>query len=115
MICPRHAMETTKKILLVIWCICSLVWIGAMGHQFRVMKAIDTYSSYYQKINDINNGVATSYEKRDYMQSGPEIEKAGRSFALFVLLGLAVPFAVLKFAGNLIDKASKPKTAAKRR
>lgn len=112
---PLDAMETTKKILLVIWCLCSLVWIGAMGHQFRVMKAIDTYSSHYATINNINDGVATSYEKRAYMQSGPDLNKAGKSFALFVLVGLAVPFAVLKIAGNLMDKASKPKTAAKKR
>jgi hypothetical protein len=106
-------MSAAKVILLVLWVVVSAGWAVGMAYQFRLGDAIDTYGSYYQKINDINNGTATSYEKKAYMESGPELEKAGKHVFLFLLLGLGLPFAVLQTVRHFM-KPKDPRTAAKK-
>src|ERR1035437_10010634 len=95
-------MTKMNKFLLTLWCTVSLFWAAGMAHRCHLAKAISTYGDYYEKINDINNGVATSYEKKDYLAAGPYLEAAGRDFALFILAGLVLPCLALWFCAWLL-------------
>ena len=102
-------MTATKKILVALWLIVSIVWMVAIARPFHLGNAINTYSSYYQKTNDINDGTATSYEKRDYMESGPELEDAGKTIALYLLAGFGLPWLLLWIGARVMkDKVGKP-------
>jgi len=107
-------MPATKKILFALWLIVSIVWMVAVAIPFHLGNALDTYSSYYQKTNDINDGTATSYEKRDYMESGPELEDAGKSIALYLLAGFGLPGLSLWIGGRVIKDKDR-KTAPKKK
>jgi hypothetical protein len=106
-------MTAARMTLLTLWVILSAGWAVAMAQQLRLGDAVDTYRSYYQKVNDINDGIATSAEKQAYMNSGPELEYAGKRFFLFFLIGLGLPFAVLQ-GGKHLMKPKDPKAAAKK-
>jgi hypothetical protein len=105
-------MSATKKILLALWLIVSLVWMVTIARPFQLGSAIDIYSSYYQKINDINDGTATSYEKKDYMESGPELEDAGKTIAFYLLAGFGLPWLLLWIGARVMkgkDAGPAPK------
>lgn len=110
----RDSMPGTKKTLFALWLIVSIVWMVAIARPFHLGNAIDTYRSYYQKTNDINDGTATSYEKRDYMESGPKLEDAGKTIALFLLAGFGLPGLSL-WIGERLMKNKDPKTAPKKK
>ncbi len=85
-------MSPTKKIVFAAWLVVSVVWMLVIAKPFHLGNAIETYREYYHKTNDINDGTATSYEKREYMESGPELEDAGKTITLFLLAGFGLPW-----------------------
>src|SRR4051812_18373927 len=99
---------TKKKILLALWCLASLFWADLMAHAFKFKRAIDTYGAYYQLTNNINDGIATGYDRKVYMEYGPRLEEAGRNFAMFVLTGLVLPCFILRIGSNFINNRNKP-------
>jgi hypothetical protein len=107
-----YILSDMKKFLFILWLAVSAFWAWGTAHQWRVMQAVNDYGNYYQLIDDINDGTATAYEKKEYMEYGPRLEAAGSNFAIFILLGLGLPCVAL-WAGAKLLEAQKKTTAGK--
>jgi hypothetical protein len=103
-----------NRILFAVWVVASIVWAFRASDISHFDSALKTYSQAMALENQINDGDATSYQKKLYMSYGTRLEVANGRILIFMVTGIGIPVVILLIGRWIFMRAANPAPAKRK-
>ena len=108
---------STKKSMLIIWAVASLLWAVFASYMFDLGRLDNAYrlqDRYWKKLVETSRSqnYRKEYYRRAYERATAQVNEANRDLGLFFLLGIGLPGIMLAIGTAALAHADRPKKTA---